>query len=728
MKINSRYDNLILFFILLLLMLFAIYYVSVIKIILNDESRAYLKELSEQAKQKVEEKIDSKFELLALVSMRNKEELKNNYKTISHLKDNVISESSFAEIIFISADGRALVKDDNFESKEVNLKDEKYFIEAIQGKKYLSEQNDDNIVYAVPVYDNDKIIGVLCGLDEIKYLVDNFNYSLFNGMGYVFVLGNDGKVLWHFNPEYQEENFLNLVTMSGEEKNSNDVWKQDIFEYSFKGNKRYCGRVPIKSEYGDTGISLMVSMPYNYVFERTNNITAITTKFFLTLLFISFFGLAYVGYVKYKNNKEIEIKAFYDEYIKSVYNRNGLIKYSEILLNKYRNKLCVCLNMDIDNFKLVNNLFGYDYGNIVLNDLAVELKSVFDNDSIISKTAVDEFTVLVFYEDVVEVISKIKLFIKNMEEKYKSKFDLNLAIGVYFLEDNKEKIENVITKANIARKSIKYSKRSLYAVYDEGLAESIKEEVWLAKELKKAISKNELELYYQPEFDLYTDKIIGAESFVRWYHPLRGRIETKIFVNLAEKLKMNLELDKWIFDKVCSDIAKWKGESCLQRRVSVKFGRRSLYNKEFIDFIKNKFKQYSIMPELIGIEIREDVVGYDVESAQIILNDLRRMGIKIILDDFGIGYSSLSIIQKIPIDIMKIDKTFLRNIKDKNGIFLLETIINISKNLGILIVCEGVETEEQIEILKGFKCDYGQGFFYSKALSEETYKNMFLIG
>ena len=128
MKINSRYDNLILFFILLLLMLFAIYYVSVIKIILNDESRAYLKELSEQAKQKVEEKIDSKFELLALVSMRNKEELKNNYKTISHLKDNVIAESGFAEIIFISADGRALVKDDNFESKEVNLKDEKYFI------------------------------------------------------------------------------------------------------------------------------------------------------------------------------------------------------------------------------------------------------------------------------------------------------------------------------------------------------------------------------------------------------------------------------------------------------------------------------------------------------------------------------------------------------------------------------------------------------------------------
>ena len=131
---------------------------------------------------------------------------------------------------------------------------------------------------------------------------------------------------------------------------------------------------------------------------------------------------------------------------------------------------------------------------------------------------------------------------------------------------------------------------------------------------------------------------------------------------------------------------------------------------------------------MIGIEIREDIVGYDVESAQRILNDLRNWGIKVILDDFGIGYSSLSIIQKIPIDIMKIDKTFLNNIKEKNGVFLLETIINIAKNLGIKIVCEGIETAEQIEILQGLKCDYGQGFFYSKALSEETYKNMFLIG
>ena len=154
----------------------------------------------------------------------------------------------------------------------------------------------------------------------------------------------------------------------------------------------------------------------------------------------------------------------------------------------------------------------------------------------------------------------------------------------YVSPDLVEKIENIITKANIARKSIKYSKRSLYAVYDESLAESIKNEVWLAKELQKAIANDELELYYQPEFDLYTEKIISAESFVRWYHPLKGRIQTKVFVNLAEKLKMNIELDKWILAKVCSDLAKWREEGCLQKRVSIKFGRRSLYNKEFILF------------------------------------------------------------------------------------------------------------------------------------------------
>ena len=727
MKINSKYDNLILFLILLLVMLFAIYYVNIIRFLLNDESRVYLKELSEQAQQKVEEKIDSKFELLTLLTLRDKEILKNSSKNLLNISESMIAESGFDKILFVNSEGEALIK-----NKKVNLRNERYFKEAIQGNKYLSEKNDEetgaNIVYAVPVYDNKKIIGVLCGLDEIRYIVDNFSYSLFSGMGYVFILGNDGKVLWHFNQTYLEGNFFDFVVLPDEEKNNPDFWKRDIFEYSVNGNKRYCGRVPIKSEYGDTGINLMVSMPYNYVFERTNNIIEITTKFFLTLIFITFIGLSYVGYVKYKNNKEIEKKAFYDEYIKNIYNRNGLLKQSEILLKNYKNKLFVCLNLDIDDFKLINNLFGYDYGNMVLNDLAIELKSVFDKNSIISKTSVDEFTLLLFYEDIHLVIDRIKFFIKNMEDKYKSKFDLNLAIGVYFLEDNKEKIENIITKANIARKSIKYSKRSLYAVYDESLAESIKKEVWMAKELKKAILNNELELYYQPEFDLYTEKIISAESFVRWYHPLRGRIETKIFVDLAEKLKMNIDLDKWIFDKVCRDIVKWRDEGCIQRRISVKFGRRSLYNKEFIVFIKNKFKQYSIMPELIGIEIREDVVGYDVDSAQTILNDLRKLGIKIILDDFGIGYSSLSIIQKIPIDIMKIDKTFLSNIRDKNGIFLLETITKISKNLGIKIVCEGVENEEQIEILQELKCDYGQGFFYSKALSEETYKNMFLIG
>ena len=730
MKINSKYDNLILFLILFLLIFFAIYYINIIKALLNEESRAYLKELSHQAQQKVEEKIESKFELLTALAIRNNGVLKQKANNIEILQDEIIVESGFDKILFIANDGIATVKEGN-SVKKILLNDKKYFIEASQGRNYLSEKIDDSIVYAVPVYDGQKIIGVLCGFDEVKYLVDNFNYSLFNGMGYVFLLDHDGTVLWHFNPKYIDGNFLEFVSINSLELiEPTDVssWQKDIFEYIINGNKRYCGRVPIKSKYGDTGINLMVSMPYDYVFERTNIITNITTQFFFTLIFISFLGLAYIGYVKYKNNKEIEQKAFYDEYIKSLYNRNGFLKESEVLLRENRNKLCLCLNLDIDDFKLINNLFGHDYGNMVLNDLAQELKNVFKTNAIISKSSVDEFTLLIFYEDVVAVVAKVKLFMNNMEKKYKSKFDLNLAVGLYFLEDNKEKIENIITKANIARKSIKYSKRSLYAVYDESLAESIKNEVWLAKELQKAIANDELELYYQPEFDLYTEKIISAESFVRWYHPLKGRIQTKVFVNLAEKLKMNIELDKWILAKVCSDLAKWREEGCLQKRVSIKFGRRSLYNKEFILFLKEKLKQYSIRPEMTGIEIREDIVGYDVESAQGILNDLRNLGIKIILDDFGIGYSSLSIIQKIPIDIMKIDKTFLNNIKEKNGVFLLETIINIAKNLGIKIVCEGIETAEQIEILQGLKCDYGQGFFYSKALSEETYKNMFLIG
>ena len=328
MKINSKYDNLILFLILFLLIFFAIYYINIIKALLNEESRAYLKELSHQAQQKVEEKIESKFELLTALAIRNNGVLKQKANNIEILQDEIIVESGFDKILFIANDGIATVKDDN-SVKKILLKDKKYFIEASQGRNYLSEKIDDSIVYAVPVYDGQKIIGVLCGFDEVKYLVDNFNCSLFNGMGYVFLLDHDGTVLWHFNPKYIDGNFLEFFSINSLELiEPTDVssWQKDIFEYSINGNKRYCGRVPIKSKYGDTGINLMVSMPYDYVFERTNIITNITTQFFFTLIFISFLGLAYIGYVKYKNNKEIEQKAFYDEYIKSLYNRNGFFK------------------------------------------------------------------------------------------------------------------------------------------------------------------------------------------------------------------------------------------------------------------------------------------------------------------------------------------------------------------------------------------------------------------
>ena len=304
MKINSKYDNLILFLILFLLIFFAIYYINIIKALLNEESRAYLKELSHQAQQKVEEKIESKFELLTALAIRNNGVLKQKANNIEILQDEIIVESGFDKILFIANDGIATVKDDN-SVKKILLKDKKYFIEASQGRNYLSEKIDDSIVYAVPVYDGQKIIGVLCGFDEVKYLVDNFNCSLFNGMGYVFLLDHDGTVLWHFNPKYIDGNFLDFVSINSLELiEPTDVssWQKDIFEYSINGNKRYCGRVPIKSKYGDTGINLMVSMPYDYVFERTNIITNITTQFFFTLIFISFLGLAYIGYVKYKNN------------------------------------------------------------------------------------------------------------------------------------------------------------------------------------------------------------------------------------------------------------------------------------------------------------------------------------------------------------------------------------------------------------------------------------------
>lgn len=325
-----------------------------------------------------------------------------------------------------------------------------------------------------------------------------------------------------------------------------------------------------------------------------------------------------------------------------------------------------------------------------------------------------------FYKKIVEVADKISEKIQTSEGLP----SLIILIGSYEINRG-DQVDDIIRKSNIALKDNASTRlvNDVVVFTPEMSTEGFSRKD-LSYELSRGLEEGQLEVYYQPKYDLKLQRFYGAEALIRWNHPVRGLLPPSLFIPFAEQSGLIVQLDRYVFRHVAMDIAKWEKERKRLLKISVNLSRRSVYDSSILNYFVSTMAEFKVNPLLIDIELTESVAAKDTTFVTSIIRKIKGLKMSTSIDDFGVGYSSFVALKKIPFDTMKVDKTFIDDIEiDKKARDMVERVISLGHCLDMKVIAEGVQSAKQVEILKKLDLDAIQGFYYSKPLSCFDYEN-----
>ncbi len=404
------------------------------------------------------------------------------------------------------------------------------------------------------------------------------------------------------------------------------------------------------------------------------------------------------------------------------------------LANRDRNYLFAVLFIDLDRFKIVNDSLGHQAGDRLLIDIAKKLEDTIRDRDIVARLGGDEFVILLKQIDRLENATFIA---DRILEKLAHPIDLKghevsvtASIGIALSDRNYNNIEDFLRDADTAMYEAKASGKGRYTIFEPNMYQNALKRLKLDKDLRRAIEKNQFELFYQPIVELTNHKIIGFEALLRWQHPESGLISPAEFIPIAEETGSILSIGWWVLHAACANISKWQQEYESYRglKISVNISAVQFSQLDFVERVTEILETTGLNPQCLQLEITETTIIKNIDRAKSILKQLKATGIKISLDDFGTGYSSLSYLYKLPIDTLKIDRSFLDNVdRDSDKLEVIRTIILLAKNLGMNVIAEGIENEQQKALLLEYCCQYGQGFLFYKPLSSSLAAGALMI-
>ncbi len=410
------------------------------------------------------------------------------------------------------------------------------------------------------------------------------------------------------------------------------------------------------------------------------------------------------------------------------------IKANNILNNlKSSKQKYALLYMDIDKFKYINDTFGYVRGDDVLKTFAMLLYENIREGEIFCRFNDDRFLSIIKYDTDEELEKRIisgSEKTKKMQKFFFSDIKLSVICGIYKISEYDKDLNAIIDKANIARKTIKGSHKNTFAIYTSEMNEAIIKEKLIEGRMSYALKNNEFLPYLQPKFDLNTNKVCGAEALVRWQQKNGEMIYPNDFIPIFEKNGFIVNLDLYIYEQIFIKIQQWLNEGINVMPISLNVSRAHTISLDFIKTVLKLVNKYNIPLNLVEFELTENIFSDDLNHLNEFIQALRNSGFKISIDDFGSAYSSLNLLKEIDVDIIKLDKGFLDSTtddKDKpKDKVIIECIINMAKNLNLEVVCEGIETLEQISLLKDLGCEIGQGYVFSRPIPIEEFEEKFL--
>lgn len=383
-------------------------------------------------------------------------------------------------------------------------------------------------------------------------------------------------------------------------------------------------------------------------------------------------------------------------------------------------KLAV-LFIDLDKFKIVNDSLGHLAGDELLKLVADRMTNRMRQTDTVSRIGGDEFVVLAEgIEHLDDLILVAQDIIKDINKPFmlagNNEVFIGTSIGISIFPNDAKDAENLVTFADAAMYRSKQNGRNIYSFYTESLLEQADVKLKLSVQLKHAIERNEFELFYQPQVDLLTGKMTGVEGLIRWNHPDKGLLAAGEFIELAEERGIIHDISKWVLAEGCKQLKIWQKRGftgCLSLNISP----RDFGFTEFFDDIKHQIEDSGIDPKGLELEITENAIMKRADATSDLLNQLKELEVSIAIDDFGTGYSSLAYLKHFPIDKLKIDQTFVKEMHiDDSDCSLIETIINMAKGFNLIVIAEGVELVEHANLLTQLGCHQGQGYLYARPL------------
>ncbi|HBF3709941.1 TPA: EAL domain-containing protein [Clostridioides difficile] len=466
-----------------------------------------------------------------------------------------------------------------------------------------------------------------------------------------------------------------------------------------------------------------------FISEKHSNakLYSFATALFIYLIFSTISLLIW----EYYNKKRFK-RIFYTDNLTKIKNQVAFENRAIEILHNASNKEYVLLNIDIDNFKYINDTHGYEYGDKVLIIVAAALSKTFNIKETCARIGSDNFVILAKYRD--SLLEDIREMLTNT---IISELDMNVTqtisycIGAYLVEiDNLgyKSINSMMDKANIAHKVSKTRGISSTVWYNENLLKQLQMENSIYNYMYKAIENEEFHMYLQPKFQISSLNVVSAEALVRWFSPELGFLSPDEFIPLFEKSGFIIELDFYMLKKACSFVKKtFMKKNQYTYPIAVNFSRVTIYQNSFYQRFLDTVKEYEIPFKYIEIEVTESAFNEISQPVISILEELKKLGFLISMDDFGSGYSSLSLLCSLSINGLKLDKSLLKETFNREKVYsIIQCIIEMSHRIGMSVVCEGIETKKDLEFLNTVKCDVGQGFYFSKPIEEKEFFNKYV--
>lgn len=412
--------------------------------------------------------------------------------------------------------------------------------------------------------------------------------------------------------------------------------------------------------------------------------------------------------------------AFYDN-LTGLPNRNLLIDRFELLIAQAqrRNNKVAALFLDLDNFKSVNDSLGHQIGDQYLKEIAQRLKSCLRKEDTVGRLGGDEFVLLLANLDQEEEAAKLS---EKVLQQFSKSFDLAgneifacFSIGISFFPNDGKDAETLLKHSDMAMYRAKEKGGNNYQIFTSAMNAQVTHRMKIEQKLRKAIEKKELEVYYQPKVDVKSKELTGLEALLRWRDSDGNIISPGEFIPLAEESRLIVSIGEWVIETVCKQISEWKKEELSPVPVAINVSGRQ-FDQNIFKVVMESLNSCQLEAGAIELEITETTIMKDTETVIKVLSQLKEAGVYSAIDDFGTGYSSLNYLKFLPVNTLKIDQTFIRDITDQNNKAITRTIIAMSQFFGLKTVAEGVETEVQRDFLLESKCDQFQGFLFSKPL------------